>query len=151
MVYRLYIVYRLFLTQKTVSRNMMPKPMKNPWPWRIQRVRPFLTTVGSRQSKTRPFVTGLCCGWILLVLPISSRVDFFIVFALLLGVETVGVRQYCCIHCCLAVENRSPAPCFARSPRARRASRATKPRPTRLEALDLRRKPPKLRLWRCTG
>ena len=35
-------------------------------------------------------------------------------------------------------------------PRTMRASRATNLRPSELVALDFTRKPPKLRLWRCT-
>ena len=50
----------------------------------------------------------------------------------------------------MAVENRLAALCFARSPRATRASRAMHPRPSELVALHFSREPPKLRLWRCT-
>ena len=54
----------------------------------------------------------------------------------------------CC--CCMAVESRLAALCFARSPRATRASRATNPRPSGLVALDNSPKSLKLHLWRCT-
>ena len=89
-------------------------------------LRPFLTQSDSASGK-RPFSTGLFFDWILLVL-IVSRVDF-IVFALFL--EAVGVRE----SCCMAVENRLAALCFARSLRATRASRATDLRPSGLVVL----------------
>ena len=93
-------------------------------------VRPFLMQSDSA-SRKRPFSTGLFFDWILLVLLlITSRVDF-IVFALFL--EAVGVREYCC----MALENRLAARCFARSSRATRASRARNPRPGGLVALGL--------------
>ena len=82
-------------------------------------------------SRKRPFSTGLFFDWILLVpLLIVSRVDD-IVFVLFL--EAVCVREYCC----MAVENRLAALCFARSSRAKRASRATNVRPSGLVALGL--------------
>ena len=87
-------------------------------------------TVGFRQSK-RPFSTGLFFDWSLLVLvPIVSRVDL-IVFVLFLG--AVDVREYCC----MALDNRLAALCFARSSRATRASRATNLLPSGLVALGL--------------
>ena len=67
--------------------------------------------------------------WILLGLHLLvSRVDF-IVFVLFL--ETVGVREYCC----MAVESMLEAP--ARFPRATRASLATNPCPSGLVGLDM--------------
>ena len=84
--------------------------------------------------------------WILLAFLIVTRVDF-IFFVLFL--EAVGVREYCCTAA-WQHKNRLAALCFGRSPRATRASCATNPRPSRLVALDLSQKPPKLRLWRCT-
>ena len=93
-------------------------------------LRPFLIQSDSARRK-RPFTTGLFFDWKLLVLLlIVSRVDF-IVFVLFL--EAVGVREYCC----MALENRLAALCFARSSRATRASRATKLRPSGLVALGL--------------
>ena len=93
-------------------------------------LRPFLTQSDSA-SRKRPFSTGLFSDWILLVLLlIGSRVDF-IVFVLFL--EAVGVREYCC----MAVESRLAALCFAGSSRATRASRATNLRPSGLVALSL--------------
>ena len=81
-------------------------------------------------SRKRPFSIGLFFDWILLVLLlIVSRVDF-IVLALFL-VEAVGVREYCCME----LEPRLAALCFARSLRATRASRATNLRPSGLVAL----------------
>ena len=77
--------------------------------------------VGFCQSTTALF------DWIFLVLLIISRVDVM-VFVLL---ETVGVRECCC----MAVKNRLAALCFARSSRAKRASRATNLRPSGLVAL----------------
>ena len=81
---------------------------------------------------------------------IVSRVDF-IVFVLFL--EAVGVREYCC----MALETRLEALCFARSSRATRASRATNLRSSGFVALGvaesrqsyvrgvaLSREPPKL-------
>ena len=65
---------------------------------------------------------------------------------LVLFLETVGVRE----SCCMAVANQLVALCFARSPRAMRASHATNPRPRGLVALDFSQKPPKLRSWSCT-
>ena len=91
--------------------------------------RPVLTQSDS-VSRQRPLSTGMFFDWNLQVLLIVSQVDF-IVFVLFL--EAVRVRG----HCCMPVENRLPAQCFARSPRATRASRATKPRPSALVALDL--------------
>ena len=105
-------------------------------------IRPFLTQSDSVNRK-RPFSTGLFFYWILLALLIVSRVDFMV---LVLFLETVGVRE----SCCMAVENQLAALCFARSPRAMRASHATNPRPSGLVALDFSQKPPKLRSWRCT-
>ena len=55
------------------------------------------------------------------------------------------------LYCSIAVEIRLAALCFAPSPRATRALRATNHRPRELVALDfISRKPPKLRVWRCT-
>ena len=68
--------------------------------------------------------------WILLVLLIVSQVDFM-VFVLFL--EEVGVREYCC----MTLETRLAALCFARSSRATRASRATNLRPSGFVALGL--------------
>ena len=69
--------------------------------------------------------------WILLVLLlIVSRVDFIVC---VLFLEAVGVREYCC----MALEIRLAALCFARSSRATRASRATNLRPSGLVALGL--------------
>ena len=82
------------------------------------------------QTTKKLVSTGLFFDWIVLVLLIVSRVDF-IVFVLLL--EAVGVREYCC----MALENRLAALCFARSSRATRASRATNLCPSRLVALGL--------------
>ena len=91
--------------------------------------RPFLTQPDSA-SRKRPFSTGLPFDWVLLVhLFIVSRVDF-IVFVLF---PTVDAREYCC----MAVENRLAALCFACSSRATRASRATNPCPSGLVALGL--------------
>ena len=82
-------------------------------------------TVGFRQSKTALF------DWIILVLLlIVSRVDYI---AFVLFLEAVGVREYCC----MALETRLAALCFARSSRAMRASRATNLRPSGLVALGL--------------
>ena len=53
-------------------------------------------------------------------------------------------------YCCMALENRVAALCFARSSRATRASRATNLRPSGLVALGLGRKLLTLRSWRCT-
>ena len=93
-------------------------------------LRPFITRSDSASQK-RPFSTGLFSDWIILVLLlIVSRVDF-IVFVLFL--EAVGVRECCCV----AVENRLAALCFARYLRATRASRATNLRPSWLVALGL--------------
>ena len=93
-------------------------------------LRPFLIQSNSA-SRKRPFSTGHFFEWVLLVvLLIVSRVDF-IVFVLFL--EAVGVRE----HCCMAVENRLAALCFARSSRETRASRATNLRPSGLVALGL--------------
>ena len=98
----------------------------------IPRGKSISYAVGFRQSKTALFSTGLFFDWILLVLLliIISRVDF-IVFVLFL--EAVGVREYCC----MAAENRLAALCFARSPRATRASRATNFRSSGLVPLSL--------------
>ena len=60
----------------------------------------------------------------------ASRIDF-IVFVLFL--EAVGVREYCC----MALENRLAALCFARSSRATRASQATNLRPSGFVSLGL--------------
>ena len=57
----------------------------------------------------------------------------------------VGVRA----SCCMAVEYRLAALCFARSSRATHASLATN-LPKRGGGIGLSRKPPKLRSWRCT-
>ena len=115
---------------------------------------PFLIQSDSA-SKKRPFSTGLLFDWILLVLLlIISRVDF-IVFVLFL--EAVGVREYCC----MALENRLAAVCFARSSRSTCASCATNLRPSGLVASGLAEcrqgyvrgvalMPPRLRSWRCT-
>ena len=92
-------------------------------------LRPFLTQSDSA-SRKRPFSTGHFFDWILLVLLLVSRVDF-IVFVLFL--EAVGVMEYCCV----ALETRLAALCFARSSRAMRASRATNFRPSGLVALGL--------------
>ena len=93
-------------------------------------LRPFLIQSDSA-SRKRPFSTGLFFDWILLVLLlIVTRVDF-IVFVLFL--EAVGVREYCC----MALENRLAALCFARSSRATGASCATNIRPSGLVALGL--------------
>ena len=64
-------------------------------------------TVGSRQSKTALFDWTFFRLDSSVVLLIVSRVHF-IVFVLL---EAVGAREYCC----MAVENRLAALCFARS------------------------------------
>ena len=49
---------------------------------------PFISyTIGFRQSKTALY------DWILLVLLIVNRVDFIV---LVLFLEAVGVREYCC-------------------------------------------------------
>ena len=77
---------------------------------------PFLIQSGFA-SRKRPFSAGLFLDWILLVLLIVSRVDFIV---LVLFLKVVGVRQYCC----MAVENRLAALCFARSARARTLIRA---------------------------
>ena len=92
-------------------------------------LQPIFTQSGSL-SRKRPVSTinRLFFDWILLVLLIV--VDF-IVFTLFL--QAVGVREYRC----MAVENRLAALCFARSPRATRAPRATNPRPSGLVALGL--------------
>ena len=89
-------------------------------------------TVGFRQSKTALFDRTFSrldssgpFSWVV------SRVDFIRVFVPLL--EAVGVGEYCCI----ALENRLVALCFARSSRATRASRATNLRPSGLVALGL--------------
>ena len=75
---------------------------------------------------------------------VVSRVDF-VVFVLFL--EAVGVREYCCI----AVDNRLGALCFACSSRATRASHSTNPCPNGLVALGLAEsRQTKLRSWRCT-
>ena len=90
-------------------------------------------TVGFRHTLENGtyFSTGRFFDWILLVLFfIVSRVDF-IVFVLFL--EAVDVREYCC----MAVQNRLEALCFARSSRATRASRATNLRPSPLVALGI--------------
>ena len=84
---------------------------------------------------------------------IEQATSDFIVFVLFL--EAVGVRDYCC----MALETRSAALCFARSSRATRASRATNLRANGLVALGLAesrqsyvhgvalsREPPKLQL-----
>ena len=79
-------------------------------------------------SRQRPFSTGLFSAgfsWASL-----SRVDF-IVFVLFPG--AVGVREYCC----MIVETRLEALCFALFPRVTRASRETNPRPRGLVTLDL--------------
>ena len=78
---------------------------------------PFLIQSDSA-SRKRPFSTGLFFDWIRLVLLIVSRVDFKV---LVLFPEAVGVREYCC----MALETRLAALCFASSSRATRASRAT--------------------------
>ena len=117
---------------------------------RIGLIRPFLIQSDSA-SRKQPFSTGHFVDRILLILLlIVSRVDF-IVFVLFL--EAVGVREYCC----MAVENRLAALCFARSSRATRASCATNLCPSGLVALGsaesrqsyvrgiaLSREPPKL-------
>ena len=87
-------------------------------------------TVGLRQSKSVLFDWTFFEWIILVLLLIISRANF-VVFVLFL--ETVRVREYCR----KAVENRLVAQCFARSPRATRASRATNPRPSGLAALGL--------------
>ena len=122
---------------RIMGASIMPEPMRSPCIrytyFRLKRepeiLRPCLIQSDSA-SRKRPFRTGLFFDWILLVLLIVSRVDF-IVFVLFL--ETVGVREYCC----MAVENRLAVLCFARSPRATRASRATNLRPSGLVALGL--------------
>ena len=92
-------------------------------------------------SRKRPFPTGIFFDWILLVLLlIVSRVDF-ILFVLFL--EAVGVTEYCC----MAVEHRLVALCFARFSRAARA--ATNLRSSGLVALRLAERREKLRSWRC--
>ena len=93
-------------------------------------IRPFLMQSDSASQK-RPFSTGLFSAGILPVLLLfGSRVDFI---ALVLFLEAVGVREYCC----MAVENRLAALCFARFSRATRASLATNLRPSGLVALGL--------------
>ena len=78
-----------------------------------------------------------------MVLLTVGRVDFnsFVFF-----LEAVGVREYCC----MAVENRLAALCFARSSRATRASLATNLRPSGLVALGLAESCQSIRSWRCT-
>ena len=109
-------------------------------------------TVGFRWSKTA------LCDWtfydraLLVLLLIVSRAD---VLVFVLFIDAVGVREYCCI----ALETRLAALCFARSSRATRASRGTNLRPSGLVALALAesrqsyvrrvalsREPPKLQL-----
>ena len=82
-------------------------------------------------SRKRPFLTGLFLDWILLVLLLIVSRVYFIVFVFFL--EAVGVR----VDCCMALEHRLAALCFARSSRATRASRATNLRPSGLVALGL--------------
>ena len=124
-------------------------PSFNPLWWQFQGLdlRPFLTRSDSA-SRERPFSTGLFFDRILLVLLlIISRVDFIVFVLFLEAVE----------YCCMALETRLAALCFARSSRATRASRATILRPSGLVALGsaesrqsyvrgvaLSREPPKL-------
>ena len=90
---------------------------------------PISYTVGFRRSKTALF-DCFFFDLILLTLLLVSRVDFI---AFVLFLEAVGVRECCC----MALENRLAALCFARSSRATRASRATNFRPSGLVALGL--------------
>ena len=88
----------------------------------------FLIQLGSASLK-RPFSTGLFLDWILLVvLLIAGRVDFIVLVPFL---EAGVVREYCC----MAVENRLAALCFARPSRATRDSCATYLRRSGLVAL----------------
>ena len=93
-------------------------------------LRLFLLQSDSASRKSL-FSTGLFFDWILLVLLLIVIGVDFIVFVLFL--EAVGGREYCC----MAIENRLVALCFARSSRATRASRATNLRPSGLVALGL--------------
>ena len=100
-------------------------------------------TIGFRQSKTA-VSTGLFSHWsVVVLLLIVSRVEFT-VFVLFL--EAVGVREYCC----MAVENRLAALCFARSARATRAHARRTLVPANWWLWAYSRKPPKLRTWICT-
>ena len=84
-----------------------------------------------RSSGIVPRTALLFFDWDLLVLLlIVSRSDF-IVFVLFL--EALGAGEYCC----MAAENGLAALCFARSPRATRASHAMNPRPSGLVAFGL--------------
>ena len=79
-------------------------------------------------SRLDSFFDYILLVFILLV----SRVGFLV--SVLLEMEAVGVREY---YCCMAVENRLAALCFARCPRVTRTLRATNPRPSGLVALGL--------------
>ena len=92
--------------------------------------------------------------WILLVLLIVSRVGFIVV---VLFLEAVGVREYCCRRVRYTlVENTCPPikPVGYSVPRAFFASKACvacdEPSSKRVGGIGLSRKPPKLRSWRCT-
>ena len=112
-------------------------------------LRPFLIMQSDSASRKRPFSTGLCFDWILLVLLlIASRVDFIVVVVFL---EGVGVREYCCT----ASTSAKSVASFV--PRAFFASNgSTNPRPSELalglaesrqsyvRGVALSREPPKL-------
>ena len=102
-------------------------------------------TVGFRQSKTAVF------DWSFFRLdsgPSSYRQwsRFFSFCALPRGGWCEGVLLYCC----MAVENRLSALCFARSARATRARVPRTLVPASWWLWVYIRKPPKLRSWSCT-
>ena len=99
-------------------------------------VRPFLTQPDSASLK-RPFSTGIF--WSFFLSSVVSRVDF-IFFVLFL--EAVGMREYCCT----AVEIAKQL-CASRFLREQRLD---EPSSQRVGGSGLSRKPPQLRLWRCT-
>ena len=115
----------------------------------ISLVRPFLIQSDSA-SRKRPFSTGSFFTGVFWSFFLSSVESIYSFCGLPRGYWYEGVRTAVLLCCCTAIENRLAALCFARSPRATRASRATNPRPSGLVALDFSRKPPKLRLWHCT-
>ena len=91
-------------------------------------------------SRKRPFLTGLFLDWILLVLfLIVSRVDFFVLVVFL---EAVGVREYCCITVEIGWQL-----CASRLLREQRLGEPSSPR---VGGCGLSRTPPKLRSWSCS-
>ena len=90
-------------------------------------------------SRKRPCSTGLFFDWILLYLLIVSRIDFVVI---VLFLEAVGVREYCCTAGEIGWQL-----CASR---CLREQRLDEPSSQPVGGFWHSRKPPKLRSWSCT-